>query len=152
MGDIPKHNYSFHVNPGMLLHAVEIVMETMNVNTGVMRDVRMSVETFSHMDVYENGRHSIDDIFISFKKEHPPNGTDGTRTNIIFEMFNIMMKFLTVRGETKEGLSSYYINLLYNSKVFCITMESLGEKGGQDVMKQSRKLVEEWKDNQRFII
>ena len=117
----------------------------------MMRNVNMFGEAFTHLAVYECGGHSVEDLFTTFKKFHDDTRTGGRRSHVGFETFKMIMKVLTIRGETKCGLSSYYIHLRYQTQVFVHMMGRVGVICPH-FLEQAKALVEEWSTMTCFVM
>ena len=67
-----------------------------------------------------------------------------------------MIKLLTKRGETKAGLSTYYIRFRYSSNTFVLMMKRLDELGcffrnQSELQRHVQKLVGDWKCIEQFL-
>ena len=71
--------------------------------------------------------------------------------------FDDIMKLITMRGESKYGLSSYYIKLLHGKTVFDAILDRIGEmdlnySSSTDMIFSIKTLKEEWKINYEFLM
>lgn len=110
--EVPKHNYSYRIDPGRLSAAVSFLQESLLVKPGVCRDVKIGGHLFSNMPVYERGGKSVESIYGAYQNVYPDTFRVGVHT------FSDLVKLLTKRGESKAGISTYYIQFRYCGKIF----------------------------------
>lgn len=110
--DIPKYNYTFRVDSRKIWTVLSFLQSSLCVKPGVVRDVTVADHRFTNMPLYERGGKSVERLFEAYKSVHPENQRIGRI------LFIDIVKLLTKRGESKAGLSTYYINLRYASSVF----------------------------------
>ena len=119
--DLPKHNYSFRIDSGKLSTAMIFLQESLCVKPGVARDISIAGHVFKSMPVYERGGKSIESLNETYNSLQEKEDRVGRDT------FTDIVKLLTKRGETKAGLSTYYIQLRYNSQVFTNMLKRIKE-------------------------
>ena len=64
--------------------------------------------------------------------------------------FNDIVKLMKICGESKDGLSTYYIKFRYDKTVFDAMLDRIGEmelndRSSTDIIFSRKKLKEEWK-------
>ena len=70
--------------------------------------------------------------------------------------FSDIVKLMTMCGESKDGLSTYYIKFRYEKTVFDAMLDRIGEMelndiSSTDIICSSKKLKEEWKIHYEFL-
>ena len=152
---IPRNNYTFRVDAVKLCGVVQFLMETLNVKPGVTRDVMLHGEKFHNMSVYERGGMSIEQLFTMYARANSDD-EQVKPTHVGFNTFNDITKLSTKKGESKAGLSSYYINLRYMTITFDHMMnrikELATEREEQDLAKEADDLKMEWGETQWFLL
>ena len=73
------------------------------------------------------------------------------------QTFNDMIKLLTKRGETKAGLSTYYIRMRYASNLFVSMMKRVcnldsSVNNKDEIQCKDEELIHEWKIHEQFIM
>ena len=117
--DIPKKKYSYRINFNKLANAMTFIQESLQVKPGVVRDVNIVGNIFRNLPVYERGGKSIKSLTEAYNNSFIASERVGKHT------FSLLLNLLTKRGESKAGLSTYYINLRYCSRVFSNMMKRL---------------------------
>lgn len=150
--DKSKNAYKYRLDPSKFSTAIEFIQESLCLKAGVTRDVKFDGHLFKDMPVYERGGKSIrslnDSYNASFDKDH----------RVGRDTFFHIAKFLTKRGESKAGLSTYYIQLRYSGNIFTRMMTRLLDfeyrniQGKREVTEQCKSLLKEWKDVQMFVM
>ena len=149
-GEIPKHNYTFRIDGHKVSHAIAFLQESLQMKPGCTCNIWVSGHLFKDMCVYERGGRSGDNLVDAYTNAVPSDERVGRQT------FRDMIKLLTKRGETKEGLSTYYILFRYSSNTFVLMMKRLDELGcffrnQSELQGCVQKLVEEWKCIEQFL-
>ena len=151
--EVPKHNYTYRIDSSKLSTAMSFIQGGICVRLGVVRDVRIAGNTFKNIPVYERGGKSIESIFDAYCSTFQ-NQKERVGRDTFFEL----IKLLTKKGESKAGLSTYYINLRYSSKTFVEMMKRVScfaymNPDEQRALKvQADELIEEWKKMQMFLM
>ena len=151
--ETPIHNYTFRVDSGKLKLVFDFIRETLQVKPGVIRDVNMFGEQFKSLPVYERGGISVKDLFGTYKECCVDNETN--KQHVGYYTFCSIVKLMTKRGESKAGLSTYYISLRYGTSIFDKMMDRVSEltSGDMEISNAtSKKLKDEWFDIHLFII
>lgn len=120
--DIPKHNYTFRIDAHKISNAISFLQESLQVKPGSSHNVCVAVHLFRDMAVYDQGGKSQDDLLASYVGAIPSEERVGRQT------FRDMIKLLSKSGETKAGLSTYYIHFRYSSNTFVLMMKRLEER------------------------
>ena len=149
---VPKQNYTHQIDSIKLSTAMTFLQETLCVKPGVTRDVRITGDTFKNMPVYKRGGKSIESINDAYNIIFSEGERVGRNT------FVELTKLLTKKGESKAGLSVYYINLRYSASIFtqmmkrvsCFAFASFDEQ--RFANKEAETLIEEWKKMQMFLM
>lgn len=149
--DIPKHDYTFRVDAAKIAPSISFLQESLQVKPGYVRDVNVAGHVFTAMPVYERGGKTKESLFQSYKNAYPdPLLQIGKPT------FYEILKLITKRGETKAGLSTYYIRLRYSSKIFFSMLGRLRELQCFDdvslIAARTKELGEEWDQLQQFMM
>lgn len=151
--ELPKHNFAFRVDVAKLQGVSDSLMETCNTKPGMTRTVSLLGHKSENLSVYERGGISIEKLFESYKLGHPPD-ENSRQTHVGFHFFSEIAKFLTKRGESKAGLSSYYINFGYASNVLVRMMDRLeviklrDSMDGDEILMEIHELMVEWEEKQ----
>ena len=69
-----------------------------------MRNVTIASHKFKNIPVYERDGKCMQSLFKEYQDTLP-----GDKGSIRFSTFHDIFKLLTMRGESKYGLSTYYI-------------------------------------------
>lgn len=72
---------------------------------------------FVNTFVYEPGGSSIEELFRSYKDYHTGDENNQPK-HVGFHAFSDIAKLMTKKGESKAGISQYYINFRYVTHVF----------------------------------
>ena len=80
---------------------------------GRLRNVTIACHKFKNRPVYERCGKCIQSLFKEYQDALPEN-----ECSIGFPNFHDIVKLLTLRGESKSGLSTYYINSVM-ARMFC---------------------------------
>jgi hypothetical protein len=110
--DIPKYNYTFRIDTSKLVSAIEYLQERLQFKPGRMRNVTIAGHTFTNLPVYERGGLSFESMFEAYKAAFEDWERLGSDT------FQDIVKLLTSRGESKAGLSTYYVKFRHLRDVF----------------------------------
>jgi len=149
---VPKHNYTYQIDSTKLSTAITFLQESLCVKPGVTRDVRIAGNTFKNMPVYERSGKNIESINEAY------NNTFAEGERVGRDTFVELTKLLTKKGESKAGLSTYYINLRYSASIFTQMMKRVscfayaGSDEQRAVKKEADTLIEEWKKIQMFLM
>lgn len=117
--DVPKNNYTYRIDSNKLSTAVVFLQQSLLVKPGVLRDVTISGNIFKNIPIYERGGKSVESLYEAYKKSFPKKDVIGRDT------FTDLGKLLTKRGESKAGLSTYYIQLRYSGKILVEMMKRI---------------------------
>ena len=150
---VPKHNYKYRIDSTKLSTAISFIQGSLCVKPGVVRDVNVAGNTFKNMSVYERGGKSMESIFEAYS-----NTFEDKDERVGRDTFIELLKLLTKKGESKAGLSTYYINLRYHSKIFvemmkrvsCFAYASSDEQ--EAVKEDADEVIKEWKKIQMFLM
>lgn len=150
-GEIPKHNYTFCIDGSKVTHAIEFLQESLEIKSGCTRNVCVSGHMFQNISVYEWGGRTVDGLVEAYVKAVPTEECVGRQT------FRDMIKLMTKRGETKAGVSTYYIRFRYSSNTFVMMMKRLDELEilsiiMSEVQSGVKNIVEEWKNIEQFLV
>ena len=145
--DIPKYNYAFIIDAGKLQTALKFLQEYLQMNPGTLNNVKVGGNLFKCMYVYDCGGKSYDNLYKAYVNSHQENECVGRKTFIDF------ITLLTKRGETKAGLSTYYINFRYASKTFLQRMNRLKEitASDQSITNKIMDITNKWSDIEQFV-
>ena len=96
---------------------------------GVTRDIKFEGYIFKQLPIYERGGIPIKSFFLSYKQ-----GThQGLRVGRA--LFFDIMKILTKHGESKSGLSTYYISIRHALSIFVKMMKRVSLINSQKKLK-----------------
>ena len=150
--EIPKYTYAYRIDAAKLCTAVvQIMQQSLCLKTGVVRDVSIGGHTFRGMPFYERGGKSIESLLEAYREAFVEDKRVGAHT------FAEIMRLLTKRGESKCGLSTYYIHFRYFGSVFRRMMNRVQElnftsEGHSNFVKDTvANLIEEWGDIEMFV-
>ena len=149
---VPKHNYTYRIDSTKLSTAITFLQGSLCVKPGVTRDVSIAGNTFKNMPVDERGGKSIESINEAYNNSFAEGERVGRDT------FVDLTKLLTKKGESKAGLSTYYINLRYSASIFTQMMKRVScfpyadSDEQRAVKKEADTLIEEWKKIQMFLM
>ena len=147
--DIPKYNYTFRVTPAKLTSAVHYIESTLQVKPGTSRNIKLGGFVFRNLPIFCRGGQSVEDLFHAYKSSC--DETLGLPT------FRDLVKSLTKRGETKAGLSTYYIRFRYVGLVFermlgrLAEMPYISSNTASSIKLKLRNLLSTWKDMYLFL-
>ena len=146
---IPKYNYTFRVAPAKLTSAVHYIESTLQVKPGLSRNIKLGGHLFRNLPIYDRGGQATKDLYAAYKRSF--DDTLGLPT------FRDLVKLLTKRGETKAGLSTYYIRFRYVGRVFECMLGRLAEMPytSSDVALSMKSklsnLLSKWKEMYLFL-
>ena len=107
---------------------------------------------FKYMPVYERGGKSIECLNIAYNNVFSMDERVGINT------FTDIIKLLTKRGESKAGLSTYYIQLRSCSYIFIkmikrvIDLPYVDVATARSVKVEATALLSEWDQIQQFVM
>ena len=118
--DVPKHDYSFRIDPGKLSHALSFLQTSLEMKPGTLRNVHVAGHLFKDMHVYDRGEHSFEYLLNTYINAYP-----NVDERVGKHTFHDLIKLMTKCGEAKAGLSTYYIRFRNASKIFVEMMDRL---------------------------
>ena len=89
------------------------IQEKIHLKAVCLRNVTISGHKFKNIHVYERSGKCIQILFKEYQDTLPED-----ECSIGFDTFHDIVKLLTMRGESKSGLSAYYIKLGHGRNVF----------------------------------
>eukprot|EP00559_Dactyliosolen_fragilissimus_P007958 CAMPEP_0184871406 /NCGR_PEP_ID=MMETSP0580-20130426/40701_1 /TAXON_ID=1118495 /ORGANISM="Dactyliosolen fragilissimus" /LENGTH=1005 /DNA_ID=CAMNT_0027374063 /DNA_START=1121 /DNA_END=4139 /DNA_ORIENTATION=- len=150
--NVPKHDYSYRIDSNKLSTAIRFIQDSLCVKPGVVRDVNIAGHLFAAFPVYERGGKSIESLNEAYNNVYNQDERVGMNT------FTEIVKLLTKRGESKAGLSTYYIQLRYCGNVFVWMMKRVADFRFIDMetlnmVKEKAKLfLKEWSSIEMFLM
>mmetsp|Transcript_21013 Transcript_21013/g.29472 ORF Transcript_21013/g.29472 Transcript_21013/m.29472 type:complete len:980 (-) Transcript_21013:30-2969(-) len=150
--NVPKHDYSYRIDSNKLSTAIRFIQDSLCVKPGVVRDVNIAGHLFAAFPVYERGGKSIESLNEAYNNVYNKDERVGMNT------FTEIVKLLTKRGESKAGLSTYYIQLRYCGNVFVRMMKRVADFRFIDMetlnmVKEKTKLfLKEWSSIEMFLM
>lgn len=150
--DIPKNKRRFRISQAQVSTVIQFIQGSLCLKAGVVRDVKYDGYLFKDMPVYERGGKSIRALNKSY------NDTFDKDKRVGQHLFFDLMKFMTRRGESKAGLSTYYIQLRYSGSVFIrmvkrvVEFEFTNADEKKEVKERSSNLLKEWEEVQMFVM
>jgi hypothetical protein len=149
--DVPKHNYTFRIDAAKISPVITYLQESLQVKPGYVRDINVAGHVFTAMPVYERGGKTKESLFKSYK-----DALQDPLLRVGEQTFLDILKLITKRGETKAGLSTYYIRMRYSSQTFLDMLTRLRElecfDNGVLIVNGTLHLQEEWENLQQFIM
>ena len=115
---VPKHNSMYKIDSSKLSAAISFVQGGLCVKPVVDCDVCIAGNTSNNVPVHEQGGKSIKSFFDAYC-----SAFQDRQERVGRDTFAELIKLLTKKGESKAGLSTYYISLRYNSKIFVMMMK-----------------------------
>lgn len=119
--NIPKYNYTFRIDTSKLVAVMDYLQETLQFKPGRMRNVKIAGHTFTNLPVYERGGQSFESMFDAYKAAFEGEERIG------YDTFVDILKLLTTRGESKAGLSTYYVKFRHLRDVFFAMLKRIPE-------------------------
>ena len=110
------HNYIFCIDTIKVVSLVQHILKD-----GHLHNVTIDGHKFKNMFVYKCGRKFKQSLFKEYQDAVPEE--EGSTE---FATFHDIVNLLTVRGESKVGLSTYYINLCHG-KSFDHILDRIGQ-------------------------
>lgn len=142
--NFPSAAYRCRLNPIKLQSAMEFIQAYLDVRPGIVRNVRMGSAVFENVPIYERGGLSLKNVFDKYCTIVEEERRVGTN------MFYAIVKVLTKKGETRCGMSSYYVDLRHHSIIIDRMLLRIGELF-PDKQAECRILQERWNCTKSFI-
>lgn len=101
--------YPFRVPIVKLISAMEFLSTKLPFRPGITRSITVGEYTFDFLPVYQRGGKNAKKLFKEYAKSQMEHG----ETFLGRHSFNELVKFLSKKGETKTGLSTYYVKLAH---------------------------------------
>lgn len=147
---VPKNDYSFRVDARKVAATMQFMQQSLQLKPGYTRDVCLAGYVFHSMPVYERGANTCEELFSTYKASMNEALTVGE------PKFRDILKLLTKRGQTKAGLSTYYIRMRDFSKIFVRMMHRIKEivsaNANGAILEEHSRLLEKWSNIQQFIL
>jgi hypothetical protein len=147
---LPKYNYSFRVPAEKVSQLVMYLQSTLQVKPGITREVNIAGHVFHALPVYERGGTAIRDLFNTYVNAFPEK-----ETRVGEPTFRDVVKLITKRGESKAGLSTFYIKLRYASQTFSLMLRRLQElacfEDNSVIVDGAKTLATEWEEHFQFL-
>ena len=94
--DVPKHSYTFRIDASNIARVIEFLQQYLQVKPGCKKDVKVALNVFRRIPVYERDEKSIEILFVSYKGAYASyNLQIGEPT------LNCIAKLLTKLGKKK---------------------------------------------------
>ena len=106
--------YAYRVEPSKLRSAMEFLTTKLPFRPGLTRTMKIDKYIFKALPVYQRGGKSLEDLFFEYKKCQ----TNFNENALGQHSFVELVKFISAKGETKTGLSTYYVKLSHALTVF----------------------------------
>ena len=111
--DFPKHNYTFRIYATKVVSLMHHLGEKLQLKAGRLRNVTIVGHNFNILPVYDCGGKALEGMFKTYKYSLPEDEDPVGEPK-----FNDIVKLLTMRGESKAVLSTYYIKFRHDKTVF----------------------------------
>lgn len=150
--DLKKNKYSYRLDAAKISTVIQFVQGSLCLKAGVVRDVKFDGYLFKNLPVYERGGRSIKALKKSYDDSFDKEDRVGWHT------FLSLIQLLTRRGESKAGLSTYYIQLRYSASVFVRMMKRIMDfeytttEQKNEVKEKCTNLVKDWEEIQMYIM
>ena len=103
-GSFPKHSYTFFIDESTVVSSMQNFQEKLHLKSGRLRNVTIAGNNFKILPVCEHGSKAFEGMFKTCKYSLPEG-----RDPVVKPTFNDTVKLLMMCGESKYGLSTYYI-------------------------------------------
>ena len=100
------------------------IQETLQLRAGCLRNITIAGHKFKNIPVYERGGKYIQIVF----KEYQDSIRED-EGSIVFATFRDIVKLLVMHGDSKSGLSTYYIKLCRGKNVSDHMLYRIGQMG-----------------------
>ena len=140
--DIPSNAYKYRVPVNKITMAISFLQETLQMKSGITRNMSLDGFSFNHLPVYQRGGIPVDSLFKFYKLGH------GIEEQLGKSSFVETLKLITQRGEAKAGLSIYYIhfrhcNTIFNDMMKHVAVVLKDHQEGIEVQKDVNKLLDQ---------
>lgn len=147
---LPKHDYTYRVDATKISAVMQFLQSSLQVKPGLVRDVSIAGSIFRNMPVYERGAQTAEELFQAYKDAVAESLTVGNPT------FKDIVKLLTKRGQTKAGLSTYFIRMRDMGNTFISMLHRvqfiLKDIDDKTHVEYANQLIHEWKNIQQFVL
>ena len=137
-----KRDYKYRVHPTKWISALEYIMDKLHYRAGIVRDVKVQDYTFYNLPVYSRGGKSIRSLY----EEYSTSNVSPLGKHTFFELVRIM----TSAGQSKTGLSTYYVRLTHHTEVFFEMIDRIADLS-PILAKKGKKLKDECQKWQDFL-
>ena len=134
-----RKDYKFRVSENKLADAVQYIQTAFPFRPAFSRNVSMFGHTFEGMPVYERGETTVRDAYKGY--------TTNREEPIGYKLFASILYILTLPGESKTGLSSYFVEFLHVRNVISEMITTIESDEPED----AAKLVQKWKEAVQFL-
>ena len=106
----------FHIDTIKVISLIHNIQENRQLKAGRLRNFTIACNKFKYTPVYECGGKFIWSLFKEYKDALPED-----KGSIGLANFHDIVKLLTLRGESKSGVSTYDIKFHYGNNLWSFT-------------------------------
>jgi hypothetical protein len=107
-------SYIYRVDPRKLISGLDYLTTKLPYRPGMTRSMRVGGFTFHFLPVYQRGGKSLDNLFAEYKTSQQ----NISQPYLGEKSFVELTKMMTKKGQSKTGLSTYYVKLSHAFNVF----------------------------------
>ena len=121
-GIFPNYNYIICIDTIKIVSLMQHVQEKLWLKSDRLQNITIAGHKFKNIPVYERGGKSIQSFFNNTSMHY-----QNTKVQIVFTTFHDIVKLLTMCGESKSGLSKYYIKFCHGKNFFDHILDRIGQ-------------------------